>query len=194
MLDQYTPDQLNAFWAGVTGIAAVATGVVASLTLRSLQRDSIDRTRPVIAIDVVPIVLSHGTCELVVENVGQSVAKDVRVIFDPPVTEEMGKMASFLARRYSKAIPTMVPGRRLANVYAHWLGDGTDALVEEVPKEFRATAKYVDSHGREYEDSYVVSLETLRNQTTSTPGSTNLTGLEKRWVKALEAIAAGVNR
>jgi hypothetical protein len=63
VLDQYSPDQLNAFWAAVTGVSAVVTGVVAILTLRSLKRDSIDRTRPVIAIEVLPVVLSHGTCE-----------------------------------------------------------------------------------------------------------------------------------
>ncbi len=194
VLDQYTPDQLNAFWAGVMGVAAVITGFVAILTLRSLKQDSLDRTRPVIAIEVLPVVLTHGTCELVVQNVGQSVAKDVVVTFDPPITEDMGQMAGFLANRYSRAIPTLGPGRRLTNVYAHWVGDGSDNLDEDVPKEFKAKARYVDSHGRSYEDAYIVSLETLRNQTTSSPGNTDPKGMQKRWAKALEAIAVGVNR
>lgn len=194
MLDQYSPDQLNAFWAGVTGVSALVTGAVAILTLRSIKQDSIDRTRPVIAIEVLPVVLSHGTCELVVQNVGQSVAKNVSVTFDPAITEDMGQMAAFLARRYSRTIPTMAPGRRLTNIYAHWVGDGSDNLDEDVPKDFTAKARYVDSHGRGYEDSYDLSLQTLRNQTTSSPADTDPKGLQKRWAKALEAIARGVNR
>lgn len=194
MLDQYSPDQLNAFWAGITGVTALVTGAVAILTLRSLRRDSTDRTRPVISIEVLPVVLSHGTCELVVHNVGQSVANDVDVTFNPNVTEDMGQMATFLARRYSQTIPTMAPGRRLTNIYAHWLGDGSEETDEPVPKEFVAKARYADSRGRSYEDSYRLSLRTLSNQTTSAPADTDPKGLQKRWAKALEAIARGVNR
>lgn len=172
----------------------MVTGVVAILTLRSLKRDSIDRTRPVIAIEVLPVVLSPGTCELAVQNVGQTVAKDVHVTFEPPIAEDMGQMAAFLARRYDKTIPTMAPGRRLTNIYAHWVGDGSDDLDEGVPKAFNATAQYVDSHGRRYEDTYALNLETLRNQTTSSPSNTDPMGLQRRWAQALEAIARGVNR
>jgi hypothetical protein len=185
---------MEAVWAGVTGVSALVTGSVAILTLRALRQDSLDRTRPVIVVEVLPVVLSHGTSELVVQNVGQSVAKHVRLTFDPPITEDMGQMAAFLARRYSQTIPTMAPGRRLTNIYAHWVGDGSDNLAEPVPKQFAATAVYVDAHGRVYEDSYELSLQTLRNQTTSSPSNTDPAGIQKRLVQALEAIARGVNR
>ena len=175
------------------GVIAVITGLVAILTFLSLKRDSIDRTRPVIAVDLRPVVLSHGTCELTVQNVGQSVAKDVRITFDPPITETMGQIAAFLARRYGRTIPTMTPGRRLTNIYAHSVGDGSGDLDEAVPKEFTVKAQYADSHGRSYEDSYALSLEVLNNQTTSSPSNTDPKGLQRRWVKALEAIAQGVD-
>lgn len=72
MLDSYSPDQLSAFLAGVTGVTAVTTGLVAVLTLRSLQNDSREpvatgRLRGTAASRSV----KHND-ELVVQNVGQT--------------------------------------------------------------------------------------------------------------------------
>lgn len=106
----------------------------------------------------------------------------------------MGQMAAFIHDRYSNVIPTMGPGLRLANVYGHWVGDGSNNLVEPVPMEFTVKACYEDAHGRDYADTYDLTLETLRNQTTSTPSNTDVRGMQKRWVQALEAIARGVDR
>jgi hypothetical protein len=192
-LDSYTPAQISAFWAGVTGITAVGTGIVAVVSLLSLRRDSRDRSRPVLSAELLPLTLSQGTCELVVQNVGRSVAKNIRLTFEPPITEDMGIIAGYLARRYSHVIPTMGPGRRLTNIYGNWRGDGSDELDESIPKEVTAIFMYQDSHERAYEDRYDLTVQTLRNQTSSFPSSTDEKGMRKREVRALEAIARGVN-
>lgn len=189
-----TPEQIGAFWAAVTGVTAVVTGVVAILSLRSLKQDSIDRTRPVISAELLPVVLSKGTTEIVVANVGRSVAKQVNVTLDPPVTEDMGQMAAFLANRYKSVIPTMGPGRQLGNIYARWVGDGSSETVEPVPQQLIATITYEDSHGRSYMDRYELTLESVRNETVSSPSNTDEKGLQKRLANALEAIARGIHR
>lgn len=194
MLDSYSPDQLGAFWAGVAGVMAVVTGLVAIVTLWSLRKDSRDRSRPVLSAELLPVVLSKGTSEFIVQNVGPSVAKDVKVTFDPPITEDVGQVAAFLARRYSRTIPTMSPGRRLSNIYSHWVGDGSDELAEPVPKEFAVAITYSDAHGRKYKDRYELTIQTLRNETVSWPANTDDKALVKRQVQALEAVARGVHQ
>jgi hypothetical protein len=103
----YTPDQYSAFWGAVEAIATVAAAAVAIITLLGLRRDSADRTRPVMVADLRPEVLSPHTSILVVSNVGQSVAKNVKTSFNPPLPElagpeAAGKVTPFLQRRYAR--------------------------------------------------------------------------------------------
>ncbi len=190
----YTPEQYAAFWSGVGAVATVAAAAVAIFTLFAIRRDSRDRARPVLAADLLPVALSHGTVELVIQNVGVGVAKEVRVSFEPPVLESHGQIAGFLARRYQPTIPTMGPGRRLTNIYAHWVGDGSHDLREPVPKDLAVTIRYRDTHNRQYEDLYELSTGTLRNQTTTSPSDTDDAGMRRRLVKAVEVIARGIDR
>jgi hypothetical protein len=189
---QYSPAEISAFWSGVAALTAVVTGIVAIVTLLALRRDSRDRARPVISADLLPVVLSDGTSELVIQNVGAGVAKNVAVQFEPVITEGIGPLAGFLSRRYQGVIPTMGPGRRLTNVYGVLLGDGSQELLEQVPSEVTVTIRYEDSHGRTYADAYCLSIETLRHETVSVPGNSDEAGMRRRLVEALEAIARGV--
>lgn len=190
----YSPEQITALWSGVAATATVAAAVVAIVTLRSIQSDSRDRARPVISAELLPLALSHGTCELAIQNVGIGVAKQVNVALDPPITEQRGQMAGFVARRYADEIPTMGPGRRLTNVYGHSVGDGSHTFDEAVPQEFAVRIHYRDSHGRRYDEVYQLSAMTLRNETTSFPSNTDDIGLKGRWVRALEVIARAADR
>lgn len=121
-------------------------------------------------------------------------AKSVRVRFSPEITEDMGVLAGFLSRRYSRSIATMGPGRRLTNIYGQWTGDGSMDLTESVPRDFSVEITYEDAHGRHYFDTYELSVLALRNQTTSTPSNTDDKGMQRRLVRALEEIARGVHR
>jgi hypothetical protein len=197
----YTPDQIAAFWSGVGAIATVIAAGIAVLTLLAIRRDSRDRSRPVMVADIRPVALSKRTCELVVENVGQSVAKSVRVTFDPPLpdlngAEAAGKVTPYLRRRYENAIPTMPPGRKLFNIYGVQAPGPDGVLVnnEPTPEDVTVTFEYEDTHGRPYKDSYKLSLRTLSNQTESFPSNADDDGMRRREVTALEAIARTLHR
>lgn len=180
-------------WTALGSIATTAAALVAIWTLVALKQDSADRTRPVILAELRPAVLTRNA-ELIIRNAGQSVAQNVKVSFDPPLpalegADANGKLTPFLQRRYSRTIPSFAPGLVLDNYYQ----DATDS-TEPVPDEFTVTIRYTDTHGRSYTDSYELAMSTLHDQSGSYPSNTDENGIQRRWVKALEAIARGIGR
>lgn len=180
-------------WTAFGAIATVATAVVAIWTLLALRQDSADRTRPVMVAELRHAVLTANS-ELRVSNVGQSVARNVTVEFDPPLPvlpeeEQAGILEPFLQRRYSRVIPTFPPGFVMDNYYQDQTEDS-----EPVPGEFTVRIAYFDVSGRRYIDEYVLSMESVRDQSGAYPGSRGDTALQLRLAKAVEAIARGVGR
>jgi hypothetical protein len=201
MLDNFTPDQISAFWDGVSGVATASAAVVAILSLLALRRDSADRSRPQMSADLRPVALSRGTSELVIENVGQSVAKNVQVTFEPPLPDLKGpeaanKVTPFLRRRYEHAIPTIPPGRQLYNVYSVGVpGSGNNLVNDEpTPQDVTVTISYENARGKRFVDSYELSLRPLQNETESSPSNTDEKGMQRRHIKALETIARALSR
>jgi hypothetical protein len=180
-------------WTAFGTIATIAAAVVAIWTLVALKQDSADRTRPVIVAELRAAVLTHDA-EFVVRNVGQSVARDVKVEFDPPIPVLEGDAAlclatPYLQRRYSRVIPTFPPGMVLYNSYQY--ADDND---EPTPDDFTVTINYSDTHGRTYTDMYALTMDVLRGHAAAYPGNTDDKGMRRRTIKALEAIARGVGR
>ncbi|BBY98369.1 COG1361 family protein [Mycolicibacterium fallax] len=180
-------------WTAFGSLATITAAVVAIWTLVALKRDSADRTRPVILAELRAAVLTRDA-EFIVRNVGQSVARDVKVDFDPPLPVLEGDAAEglatpYLQRRYSQVIPTFPPGLALYNSYQ----DANDN-DEPTPDDFTATITYYDMHGHKYTDSYDLTMDVLRGHTAGYPSNTDDKGMQRREVKALEAIARGIGR
>ncbi|XKK40761.1 hypothetical protein HFP72_09835 [Nocardiopsis sp. ARC36] len=130
---------------------------------------------------------------LVIENLGQSVARSLEVDFDPPLPEyettddgQPGVVAPFLRKRYSRPIAMIAPGQRLKNIY-FYIASGVDGNVEPVPDQFTVSVLYTDDHGKPYKDSFPLDTKLLGMETQSNPGSGN--NPTKRQNQALEAIA-----
>lgn len=182
-------------WTAFGSIATVSAAVVAIFTLMSIKQDSADRTRPMIIAELKHAVLT-SSCELLIRNVGQSVARNVKVDFDPPLPdpvdgggeERLGVLTPYLQRRYSRVIPTFPPGMVMDNYYQGAEGE------EPVPDDFTVTISYEDTHGREYRDAYELTMAAVRDQSGRYPSSRDDDGMRRRWVNALEAIARGVGR
>ena len=180
-------------WTAFGSIATVAAAVVAIWTLIALKQDSADRTRPVMVAKLRAAVLTHDA-EFVVTNVGQSVARNVKVDFDPPIPVLEGAAAvglgtPYLQRRYSRVIPTFPPGLVLYNSYQ----DAKDN-DEPTPDDFTVTINYSDTQGRTYTDGYDLTIDVLKGHAASYPGNTDDKGMRRRAIRALEAIARGVGR
>jgi hypothetical protein len=180
-------------WTAMGSIATVTAATVAIWTLVALRRDSRDRTRPVMIAEIRPGVLSD-VAELIVRNVGPSVAKNVTFKFDPelPVlegAEAAGMTTPYLQRRYSRTIPTFGPGMTMYDVY-----QSSGEPFEPVPEEFSLTINYFDMHDQEYTDSYELSVITLRDHIYTRPGDTDDEAMRRRVAEAVEAVARGVGR
>ncbi|WP_405148884.1 hypothetical protein OG308_02445 [Nocardia salmonicida] len=181
-------------WAGLGSVATLATAAIAIGTLLALKQDSRDRSRPMMVAQLQPAVLNVQHSELKVTNAGPSVAKNVRVEFDPalPVLDETthgDRNAFYLQRRYSKVIPTVPPGMVLWNVYRK-----ATEPEEPLPSSFSITFTYEDTHGRPYVDKYDLTLETLMDETYVRPSTSGEDAERRRAVKALESIARAIGR
>ncbi|WP_142926665.1 hypothetical protein [Mycobacterium marinum] len=179
-------------WTAMGSIATVAAAFAAIWTLFALKQDSRDRTRPVMIAEIRPAVLSE-VAELIVRNVGPSVAKNVTFAFHPELPklegiDAAGKLTPYLQRRYSRTMPTFGPGMIIHDVYQ------TNPPYEPVPDDFTLKIDYYDTHGRRYSDSYELTVKALRDHTRSTPTGDDESELQRRLVRAVEAIARGVGR
>ncbi len=180
-------------WAAMASLATVTAAVVGVWTLISVRQDSRDRSRPVMIAEIRPGVLSD-IAELIVRNVGPSVAKNVTFKFRPdlPVLEgpdAVGKTTPYLKRRYSRTFPTFGPGMLTHDVY-----QSSGEPFEPVPDDFTLTIDYDDAHGRHYTDSYDLSVTTLRDHTRTERHEDDESALRQRTTRAVEAIARGVGR
>jgi len=188
------PEYWAATLAGISALAAVATAGIAGWSLAGSRRDSRDRTRPLVVASLRKgPTTSHGVSYLVVENAGQSVARNVEVCFEPPLPDyettddgQPGVVAPFLRRRYGAPIAMIAPGHRLKNVYSY-ITAGVDGNVEPVPDQVTILVRYVDDRGHTYDDSFPLDRELVGLETQSNPGDSN--DPVKRQNMALEAIA-----
>lgn len=182
-------------WAGVSALAAVITSLVAVFTLGHIRKDSRDATRPMVVAELRDVPLATATMALVVRNVGRSVARNVTITFDPPLPQPEdlhGGLVHHVNRRYADPIPTLTPGTRFENI---WRFRGDADRGQEVPADrVVATAVYEDTRGRSYEDRYVLATDLYEWGTLTEPGGTDDKALQKREVKAVEAVARALDR
>ncbi len=166
----------------LAGLAAVGTGVIAVIALRSTALDSRERSRPTMLAELRLALESDTTLDLVVRNAGPSAAHDVSVSFLPALTEPASGgpyVIGTLIRRYAKPIPVIAPGQELRNIW--WTGHVTpesgSKLVnaEPTPDEVTILIRYRGRSGRRYEDRYDLVVDTML-ATTHSVSSTSLKG------------------
>lgn len=176
---------ITALGTAAMAVAIIVTAVYARRTLAAATADSRARTRPVIIAEFRREVLSQGTVLLVLKNLGASVAKDVRVTFDPAPPQDIDalpddNMARWIYQRYESAIPTWAPSWTLANV----IRTGHDAMDP-----MTVTASYEGPDGTQYSDAYFLDPNHILTETTSNPSKvTDPIKLEQQKVSAIQAL------
>ena len=115
---------------------------------------------------------SRGTLYLVIRNYGPSVAKNVRVSFDPEIPDPAPEAAResvvpFLKARYARTIPTLTPGTELRNVY--YVGESQGGFFinsEPTPERVTVTISYESADGRQtYTDAFDLDVELIKGET-----------------------------
>ena len=167
-------DTVGSMWGWFTtgrvaATAAAAASVVGIQTFRRNKRDSQSRSRPMVGAELVPDPYANGTAHLVVRNYGPSVARDVRVTFDPPMPENPVErsMAPFIANRYKDPIPTLMPGSELRNVWP-FEDDDDGGLPERVTVTIESKSADTGFFGKpdNYRDEFVLDINVLKHGTT----------------------------
>jgi hypothetical protein len=180
----------SATFSGFSALAAIITGVIAARTLQSQKQDSRDRTRPVVIAALRPgPSFTHGYLYLEVKNRGLSVAREVRVTFEPDIEDELprgkstGVEGPYIARRYAEPIPVMAPGQGFINIY--WAARLEELGEVLTPPSVRVTVEYKDDRDRAYSDAFALEVESHKQETTANPRGSN--DLPKRTAQAIEA-------
>lgn len=185
---------MNDNGAGLSALAAIATAAIAVLTLLRASRDSSDRTRPMIVAEMLPAEHDSNTIDFVLRNYGQSLARDVKVAFDPPLYVPDGSdavLTPYLIQRYQALIPTLSPGQELKNVWWSGIDKGGDDLEnsESTPDKALVTVTYRAPQGRRtYTDVFPLDVKTIK-MTTFATSSTSLPGRLKTIDASLSSIA-----
>ena len=100
-------------WTTIAGVAVALLAALAAVRqLAMIRRDSHERTRPYVQLDVIPGLQGPGSWDLIVENRGASTAHEVVVdggVFKPLDAED--HIAPVIGQ-YLKTPKTLVPGAR----------------------------------------------------------------------------------
>lgn len=190
----------TAAWVSAgTGVIAVLVAVAAAIiglrALRRSQSDARERSRPMVAAELRDVPHVDGSQALVVRNYGPTVARNLRVTFDPEIPEpEPAKahesLTPFLRRRYADSIPFLTPGQELTNI---WFSGAPDPQlgwrnVEPTPNPCMATLTYEGHDGNRYTEQFRLDVGVIRNETTAT-SSASPEGQAKKAVEHLGSIA-----
>lgn len=182
--------------AGLGGVAAVVTGAVAVAALLVAARDSTERSRPMVVAELRDALRADAIQYLVIKNLGPSVARKVRVLFDPPLSEmddSESRLAAFIQRRYSKPIPALVPGQELDNIWFSGRPDAAKGWVnsEPLPDTFTVRIRYHGVRRRRYEERFDLDVGLIRQRTYAT-SSKDPEEQMKVVIKHLESIDASL--
>jgi hypothetical protein len=170
-IDWWTTQRVAAGAAVVASGAAVTAATSGVRTFRQNRRDSKARNRPMVAAELREVPYVKGTQILVVRNYGPSIARGVRVTFEPEIPDPDDPSTSvtpFLKRRYANPIPVLTPGMELDNVYFSGQQEGGSWVNREpTPEQVTVTIEYENDTGDRFKDEFPLDTNLIRNRTYS---------------------------
>ncbi|OJX98438.1 MAG: hypothetical protein BGO96_04565 [Micrococcales bacterium 73-15] len=109
----------------------------------------------------------HKVLTFVVRNVGPTAAKDVRVVFEPPIEEASASQAlrQFVRDRYAEEIPTLGPGQELTNLVYY---DSEDPEKTDLPDDLKVTISFKGYRRRRYSSEFRLRASVYKHHTYQT--------------------------
>lgn len=190
------PAWVTAAAAVVAATAGVVAAINGSRTLRRAREDSRAKSRPMMIAELEPVPYASGTMKLVVRNAGPTVARDVKVAFDPPIEapETSESVVPYLVRRYSKLIPTVAPGTRFENTY--YIGrpqHGRLVNIEPTPDQVTVHISSMAPDGRRYNEAFPLDVHFIE-QSTYTESSADPAVIAKNVRDSVKEISTTLER
>jgi hypothetical protein len=182
-------------------LVAILSASIALRAILQAAKDSDHRSRPVVAAEFQLSRESDSSMDLVVRNYGVSMARNLSVSFDRPVTSEgseaEGAGGVAIRNRYQgRTFSVLSPGQELRNTW--WLGTSKpkhDRLVNyhDTPDEVVITVEYSDLNGKRYTDSFSLHIDAFLFSSEAL-SSTSVRGRLGIISKALEGVSADSKR
>ena len=130
-------------WAALGQVATAAIAVLAALVgffqLREVRRTRREQSQPFVVVDIVPSGILGNALNLVIENIGKTMAHDVLITFDPPLESSQRPESFKKSTLLTEGIAMLPPGRRIEALFdlSHSRLDSGLPLAYEVTVEFR---------------------------------------------------------
>jgi hypothetical protein len=126
-----------------------------------------------VAAELQHVPFARGSQRLVIRNYGPSVARDVRVSFDPqiedpgPLRHAHGAVTHTLLERYSKTIPVLTPGTELDNLWFVAVPGPNETVVnsEPIPPQVAVRISYKGVDGEPYDEVFPLDTAVLDKKT-----------------------------
>lgn len=146
-------------WAAAAAWATVALYVVLAIyaikQVGEARRLREAQLRPYVVVDFAVNWLTN----LYIENIGQTVARDIRLSFDPPLASTMERPWAWEeSMLFSDGIPTLPPRKRIDVFFDSMIS----RYESDLPLRYTATVTYTGVGNRDYTDDYVLDLGMYR--------------------------------
>lgn len=157
---KWTAEGWTAGAAWVTVVVAVTAAVYARGQVREARALRNERAKPFVVVDFEPHPASNSLMNLTIRNIGQTLAKNVNIMFDPPLQTSTdasdGKYRLNDSRLLREGIPAMPPSRMYTALF-----DSMISLNEkpDLPRSYVATVQYEDVQGRVETLEYILDLD-----------------------------------
>ncbi|WP_327038278.1 hypothetical protein [Micromonospora maris] len=176
-----------ALFAGSQAVAATEQSRYAQQQPTLAEQVRKDQAQPYVFADLRPDEQHPVKVMLVIQNTGATVAKNVRVRFDPPLSSvAMPEFSEEMEEVLNGQIATLPPGRAVK-----WLFDIGFQLLNsaEAPRRYTVTVNADGPFGPVEELSYVINLNEVRRSDSATPAVKKIADELEKTRKALDKIA-----
>lgn len=154
----WDPEDWSALGSMATALIAMVAAVFAFFQVREARRTRRAQAQPFVVVDIAPSNVWGNILNLIIENVGTTLARDVIVKFDPPIAtsiEDYSLASSDLIRHGIRSLP---PRRRVEILFdlSHKrIGSG-------LPDRYEVEVNFKDYQDRAQEPlRYVIDLAFL---------------------------------
>lgn len=128
----------------LTALVAVVAATFAFFQVREARRLRTDQAKPFVVVDIKPSAASAHILNLVIENIGATMARDVHIDFKPEIVTSISEYDLKDTILIRDGVPMIPPGRRL-----EFLFDQTvNRKQAELPMRYDVTVTYRDTNER----------------------------------------------
>lgn len=147
---------------GLLAVAVIA-GILAFKQLRQMKNDSFDRSRPYVAVQVIPSIGGRASYDLLVHNLGSSRAHSMTMkLIEPIQLEHSDEFSEAIGKVFSRE-RSLVPGERIRLYWRLGLEEGHTWADEEgeaatralgMPERTLVQVDYRDERGNSFSEQF----------------------------------------